>query len=476
MALIQCKECGHMISNKAEKCPKCGSFISQNDMIDEVGNHSNSSIAKGRMKIWAISVAFILILIGGIGVYVLSSKGNNSTTAPNTPILSVVNNPDAVEEIDTIVRITPEFTKAISKYDMLGIFNDGLAAVCKNEKWGYINVKGEEVIPVYSNACVGRFSEGLAFVLTLTYDSFNMINKDGKTVFKGKCYFDCMHYDSEEMPYFINGKLYVPIRDEKGCDFKYAVYDKHGDKIQTTSYAEGEKVYQENRNCKYSIFSEEHRVTEQGNYSTIGLKDSFGKEVLAADYDKINGLVSGTTNFSNGVVLVVLSEEIDEEEENEDKGGIVIEGTRYYYGYADMKGNDTFTAEQKERCYESKKTSIIKSERVGEDDENDNYNNTTVSSTNGSCSSKGYRFSSPQDVIGWLADKSFFNGSRRLRIRPEGVWLNNYCATGAPHVERWESWKALIQAYTATGERLSFFVDPINGTVTDETSDVFRLR
>ena len=97
-------------------------------------------------------------------------------------------------------------------------------------------------------------------------------------------------------------------------------------------------------------------------------------------------------------------------------------------------------------------------------------------SNNSSSSSKGYRFSSPQDVIGWLADKSFYNGNRRLRIRPNGVWLNDYCATGAPNVERWESWKALIRAYTATGERLSFFVDPINGTVTDEASDVFRLR
>ena len=57
-------------------------------------------------------------------------------------------------------------------------------------------------------------------------------------------------------------------------------------------------------------------------------------------------------------MLVVLSEEIDEEEEYEDKGGIVSEGTRYYYGYADMKGNDTFSAELKERCHESKKTSL----------------------------------------------------------------------------------------------------------------------
>ena len=91
--------------------------------------------------------------------------------------------------------------------------------------------------------------------------------------------------------------------------------------------------------------------------------------------------------------------------------------------------------------------------------ENRNSSSSSTSSNssynNSSSSSKGYRFSSPQDVIGWLADKSFYNGNRRLRIHPNGVWLNDYCATGAPNVERWESWKALIRAYTATGERLT---------------------
>lgn len=91
-------------------------------------------------------------------------------------------------------------------------------------------------------------------------------------------------------------------------------------------------------------------------------------------------------------------------------------------------------------------------------------------------SSRSYRFSSADDVIGWLTDKTFYNGSRRLRIRPSGVWLNDYCATYAPVVERYESWKALIRAMTATGQRLSFFVNPIDGEITDEAGDVFRLR
>ena len=381
MALIKCNECGHEVSDKAQSCPNCGCPIeslgaTQEELMDEEPK---------KKKGWILALIVVLLcLIGGGGYYAYTHLVNKNNAE----------NEDSSNSKEDFVELTPEFIKAIEKYDQLGIFSEGYAAVRKGEKWGYINTKGEEVIPTTIEAqCVGRFSEGLAFVLT--YDGFNVIDKEGKIVFKGKSYFDAMHYECEDMPYFINGKLYVPIQDDKGYDFKYAVYDKQGNKIQTTSLAEGKKVYQENRNGNYSIFSEEHRVTEQGNYSTIGLKDSVGKEVLSADYEKINGIASGTTNFSNGVVLVVLSEEIDEDEEYEDKGGIVSEGTRYYYGYADMKGNDTFSAEQKERCYESKKTSIIKSEQISEDDdyviskdsiilddENDNYNNSTASNSN----------------------------------------------------------------------------------------------
>ena len=366
MALIKCSECGHEVSDRASACPNCGCPIGNVGIIQEEIIDPEPKKKKG--WIWALIVV-LLCLIGGGGYYAYTHLVNKNN-AENE-------NVDSSNSKEDIVELTPE-----------------LAAAYKGEKWGYINTKGEEVIPTTIEAqCVGSFSEGLAFVLT--YDGFNVIDKEGKIVFKGKSYFDAMHYECEDMPYFINGKLYVPIQDDKGYDFKYAVYDKQGNKIQTTSLAEGKKVYQENRNGKYSIFSEEHRVTEQANYSTVGLKDSIGKEVLSADYMLINGHASGTTNFSNGVVLVVLSEEIDEEEEYEDKGGIISEGTRYYYGYADMKGNDTFAAEQKERCYESKKTSITKAEQISEDDdyviskdsiilddENDNYNNSTASHGN----------------------------------------------------------------------------------------------
>ena len=99
------------------------------------------------------------------------------------------------------------------------------------------------------------------------------------------------------------------------------------------------------------------------------------------------------------------------------------------------------------------------------------------SSSSGSNSgNNSYRFTTAHDVIGYLSDKTFYNGDRRLRIRPEGVWLNDYCATGAPHVERYESWKAIVRAFTATGEKISFLIDPVHGQIIDETGDAFSLR
>lgn len=91
-------------------------------------------------------------------------------------------------------------------------------------------------------------------------------------------------------------------------------------------------------------------------------------------------------------------------------------------------------------------------------------------------STSSSRFSTAYDVIGYLVDKSFYNGNRRLRIRENGVWFNDMCVTGAPKVEKFESWKALIRAYTPTGQRFSYLIDPVNGQVTDDTGDIFTLR
>ena len=67
-------------------------------------------------------------------------------------------------------------------YDSLSSkFEEGLARVRKNDKWGYINKKGEEVVKlIYDD--IDNFSNGLAGVKK--YDKYGLIDKDGKEVVK----------------------------------------------------------------------------------------------------------------------------------------------------------------------------------------------------------------------------------------------------------------------------------------------------
>ena len=115
---------------------------------------------KGNGIKWAL-LAVLLCLIGGGGYYAYTKLFNGGS------------------DKDAIVKLTPEFIKAVQQYEQLGVFSEGMAAVKKGNKWGYINNKGEEIIPCeYTSA--QKFSEGLAPVGK--NDSVGFINSQGKIV------------------------------------------------------------------------------------------------------------------------------------------------------------------------------------------------------------------------------------------------------------------------------------------------------
>ena len=550
MALIKCKKCRNEVPDDASFCPYCGSPMG--NFVESVPEEYDDSTQKKKTWIW-ILVVVALFLIGGICFYIFDKNINISE-------VSNENDKDSLDVVveeepkEAVVELTPGFIEAIKKYNKFGVFSDGLAVVRKGDRWGYINTKGEEVIPTKINALlVGNFSDGLAFVSPDVNGGadFYVIDKEGKTVFKGKhFYLDANGYgmDSDDMPYFIEGKLYVITHN--GDEFKYDIYDKQGNKTGSVDYEIGNNFYKNHQTGEYTLFSKSHddRYDESDSNNkdqTYGLKNLSGKVIIPPDYDEINGQRDGTVKISNGVVLVAITE-YDENYDGGEDGN-----TKYHWGYADLKGNDTFTTEEKNRWYQSKKSAkqntsnekpewlqgrwigstasgnsvevIIEgdvfTEKIegqvtysGSYDFNGDmliYDNASAfwpvdkdskaltldgrpmrkagagASTSSSrgyysdeegSSHSSYRFSSAHDVIGYLSGRTFYNGSRRLRIRPDGVWLNDYCATGAPSVERFESWKALVRAFTATGQRLSFLIDPIHGQITDEAGDVFSLR
>lgn len=158
MALIKCSKCGHVVSDKASVCPNCGCPIESVEAIQDEMFEEKPEKSKG--WIWALIVA-LLCLIGGGGYYAYTKLFNGGS------------------DKDAIVKLTPEFIKAVQQYEQLGVFSEGMAAVKKGNKWGYINNKGEEIIPCeYTSA--QKFSEGLAPVGK--NDSVGFINSQGKIV------------------------------------------------------------------------------------------------------------------------------------------------------------------------------------------------------------------------------------------------------------------------------------------------------
>ncbi len=377
MALIKCKECGHEVSDKASSCPNCGCPIERVETRQEVLYEEKPEKKKG--WIWALIVA-LLCLIGGGGYYAYTKLVNGG------------NNKDA------IVELTPEFVNAIQKYEKLGSFSEGLAAVMRDGKWGYINSKGEEVIPCQYSLCeafneglaavqkcseegyidtewgyidtegkeviplkikaeaVGRFSEGLAFVFN-DYASFSVIDKEGKTVFSGESDFSWYFgpvVTSEYLPVYNQGNICIPIGPDN-----FAVYDKQGNKTkEIDTEAAGELDKQEDKK-PYTVFTKENGDNEDYQFYTVGLKDANGSEVIPAIYDAIGNFgAEENVDVPNGVVLVVL-EEIGEDVLEGYGEGFDSPDTKRYYGYADLKGNDTFSKEIKEQCQKSKEKAIV---------------------------------------------------------------------------------------------------------------------
>lgn len=75
MALIKCEKCGHLISDKAEACPKCGQLRTAENTETEIKNFEDGSNGNpernhgGGLK-WLIIVIALLVAGGGVGYYI----------------------------------------------------------------------------------------------------------------------------------------------------------------------------------------------------------------------------------------------------------------------------------------------------------------------------------------------------------------------------------------------------------------------
>lgn len=355
MALIECKECGHKVSDKAECCPNCGCPIEE-IMSADASNNTNVSqvyddavqfddIPPKKSKGWLWTIVVILVLAAiGVGVWPFTN-GKLGEDDPTT----------------AKVEITPEFIAAVHQYDELYPFSEGLAAVKKDGKFGYINTKGELVIPCqFDKVC--DFSEGLAIVMDDDYN-IKILNKDGNL--------KSTPHTLDLMWYGTGGWHY-----DKGY---YSLGFNNNECAIKTNNSEDEIVIDANGTIithpsEQNTLAFEHNITDTISHNPVLVRFSVSKENMYHNEVEYYGIKDSSnrilvqpqffeiSDFHNGVAQVVIF--IGQAETKGIPYGFHLPDGEYFFGYIDKDGNSTFTDADFKKIEAYKKEQLAKKEEL----------------------------------------------------------------------------------------------------------------
>lgn len=238
--------------------------------------------------------------------------------------------------VDDVVKITPSFTDSVHQYDELYPFSEGMAAVKKDDKFGFINTKGELVIPCqYQYA--GQFKEGLACVVKdEENNNISFIDAKGEILHTEYPFDSWIYMGATGQTYigsaisFNNGvcEIDYPISYNIGEEPKKVYIDRQMKEVTQPA----EESMQSEENLEYEIFSVSDKDIYGEETSLVGVKDKDGKIVIPAKYSNLE--IS-----DNGVVLARMFIESAESRFYQDKIGYGLT----VYGYIDFTGKSTFT-------------------------------------------------------------------------------------------------------------------------------------
>jgi len=213
-----CKFCGKTIDDDSIYCRYCGKYQSedfknnQNPQYGvEEGKDANPTNKYGVQK----KGNFHKYILYGIAIILLSLILWHCYVHFNRSNIADV----------TIDKVSSELADATKRYDRLSGFHEGLARVCKNKKYGFIDKLGHEIIPCKYDH-VDDFKYG---VTTVKYgDKEGIINKKGDIV--APCIYDFISSFSEDSTASaslnekigridIQGNVVIPFEYEECNDF-----------------------------------------------------------------------------------------------------------------------------------------------------------------------------------------------------------------------------------------------------------------
>ena len=357
MALIECKECGHKVSDKAECCPNCGCPIEE-IMSADASNNTNVSqvyddavqfddIPPKKSKGWLWTIVVILVLAAiGVGVW-LFTNGKLGEDDPTT----------------AKVEITPEFIAAVHQYDELYPFSEGLAAVKKDGKYGYINTKGELVIPCKFDYA-SDFIDSTAVVVWGNEDDdkpFCILKHDGQIIetkykFNHFTYYNSAPYsrlDNERIRDYIGFYSFEEMDDNGDATIHYL--DKNLNEVPQPS----ESL---RRNFTTDSLYVEYQETSKNIYgddiTLWGLKTKDGNIIIPAKYTSLK-------LGDNGIVVASI---YVEDADSHYYSARYSDGLEVF-GYIDLKGNSTFTDADLQRIVNYKQEQLEELDRIVAEEE-----------------------------------------------------------------------------------------------------------
>ena len=168
---MYCKYCGSLIDKDSSFCSHCGKRLNENDTKSLKTSDKGLSLHKYKSKkkvLFFVLGGLLLLLV----IWLIVSQFNRKQIADIT-----------------IDKVSRELAEATKNYDKLYDFHEGLAKVCKNDKYGFIDKMGHEIIPcIYDEA--KDFDLGVSIVEK--DEKTGAINKYGKMVIP--CKYDNINY------------------------------------------------------------------------------------------------------------------------------------------------------------------------------------------------------------------------------------------------------------------------------------------